>query len=249
MNYYKLLFETIKKIVLTNFEKSSDKFDNHMTAAIAVKIYSSIIEKYENNNLSYHNLNHIFYMLSILEDNSFKNEKIYSITCDHFYNNYHMNVLLNSILFHDCIYKPYSPINEIESGNYAKNIITKYLFNEGMGDDVRNLIISTDYTKEYYINNKDKKLNLAKDILHELDWSIFGDKYEKFKEYDYNLSHEYIKDIIDSEDMKKFFIARKRFLIKVLEKHKYEKLFKILTHLNNNVEDNIRNIILEKYSN
>ncbi len=245
MNNYNLLFDTIKELILSCMGKSSEKFENHITAALAVNIYDKLINQNKSNNLAYHNINHILYMLEKLHEYMF-HDNIYT---DILLETDYKDILIWSILFHDYVYDPLSETNEIDSGDAAEFIINNYIFDTELSADVRDMILTTNYTKDFDWVKYEKKDPLYNVMitLHDLDWAIFGDEYEEFSKFDYNVCGEYIL-AIPTDKISDFMKLRKTFLENALEKHKKESLFKKIKELNKNVEKNITRILKEKYS-
>lgn len=131
--------------------------------------YKSIINKYNENNLAYHNIEHIEYCLNQLDSISIKIESKKEIEL--------------AIWFHDIVYNPYGKDNELKSAEMAMEFLVSNNQDDSTVSLVYDLIIATKHS------NKAK--NPQEQIIMDIDISIFGESSAKYINYSKNIRKEY----------------------------------------------------------
>lgn len=153
--------------------------------------YSSIVSRYNEEGRYYHTLKHINHMFNGL--NKIKKEEVSS-------------ELKMAIWLHDLIYNTNSKGNEEMSSLIGINMINIVgIRNTDFSDNVRDIILSTKIGAT--LDTPEKKL------MHDLDYLVFVDNYEKFHVSCQNIRKEYSN--MDPTEYKK---GRLSFLDSLTEK-------------------------------
>jgi len=145
---------------------------HYLDDAISIdKLWKELEHKYEHKSRHYHNLTHIYKMLTQLEEVEMK------ISDNH--------ALKFTIWFHDVIYKSTKNDNEEKSADFAINRMKSFNFDKKRIEIIENLIISTKKHQLILHDNTDNALLL------DLDLSILGTDWETYKKYTQNIRKEY----------------------------------------------------------
>jgi predicted metal-dependent HD superfamily phosphohydrolase len=135
------------------------------------KIFLELVSSYSQDNRYYHNLNHINYILTVIQPVIASIERP-----EH---------LLLAIWFHDAIYEPKRHDNEKQSAIYAELSLDRLRINSSTTAAIKQLILST---KHHYPlkNNFDCQLFLDSDL------SILGASNDDYRQYAKSIRREYI---------------------------------------------------------
>lgn len=170
--------------------------------------WSEIEQHYTSKNRHYHNLSHIYHMLTQAEE-----VKASIVDYDGF---------RFSIWYHDIIYKATKKDNEEKSAEFAKNRLKSLNFDEKRAKNVEILIKSTQ--KHDIVSNE----NEDNAFLLDIDLSILGTQWEVYHTYIKNIRKEYIiyPYMIYKKGRKKamqHFIERQHIYFTQLYRSKLEK--------------------------
>ena len=150
--------------------------------------YNEIIKKYSEPSRKYHSFTHIEFMLGKVKE---------------------LKMMVNSaqdiaILLHDVVYEIGSHKNEINSAEYAVNMLLKYKPHNVRQDQIDNIVLCILSTINHVPLCED-----AKEII-DLDLIQFATDYDNYKKT--------IREEYSNLSEKQWKIARKKFLESMLEK-------------------------------
>lgn len=220
--FSKLFNETINKMKMYGI------IDNYHTKLIN----NALLEYYSPIRRSYHNINHIIYMIE-LSNTVYVESEI------------DRTLLEYSIFFHDFF-------DELVYGTDAiyksADISIKLMGNANIKYKtiIKKLINSTDYSKRFGFKNKLDYTYLQK-IIMDLDFSAMGRSEDIYLKISSKLYNEYMKSVINDDDItgdretKEFYNARKEFLKSI----KGEQIF--LTNHFKSLEKNVKHNIHNEY--
>lgn len=171
------------------------------------KFWIEIESKYSGTNRYYHNLSHMYDMLTQAE-----NIKDAIVDFDDF---------RFAIWYHDIIYKSTTSNNEAKSADLAKNRLKSLNINENRVENIQKLILSTQKHEMILNSNKDNA------FLLDIDLSILGSDWQDYENYVNRIRKEYAiyPDFIHKKGRKKamlHFLERERIFYSEIYFNTYE---------------------------
>ena len=156
--------------------------------------FNQIVESYSNPNRFYHNLEHIKYVLEVIESLEIQTKYLETTTVQF------------AAWFHDIVYDTKAKDNEQKSAEYAMEVISSLSIPSDVIKNVKKLILQT---KNHYASNTD----FDAQILLDADLAILGSNPAKYCKYTQAIRQEYIW-VPDTE----YFAARKKILETFLQR-------------------------------
>ena len=175
-----------------NWSELLQNFDINQTAT--EQTFNQIVESYSNPNRYYHNLEHIKYVLKVIQSLEFQT-KYFDIKTVKF-----------AAWFHDIVYDTKAKDNEEKSAEYAVEVLSSLSIPSDVIKNVKKLILQT---KNHYASNTD----FDGQILLDADLAILGSNPAKYCKYTQAIRQEYIW-VPDTE----YFAARKKILETFLQR-------------------------------
>jgi predicted metal-dependent HD superfamily phosphohydrolase len=158
---------------MLGYLKSSWDYITSGCPNIKHKYFNDLLETYDSPKRHYHNLNHIYSLLKLVD-------KYYTQLQD-------PKTIQFTIWYHDVIYNVFKKNNEEKSAQLAKEQLAKLNIDKQIISDSYSLILAT---KKHFLP---KELNSSFDakFLIDIDLSILGADLENYKEYIKQIRQEY----------------------------------------------------------
>lgn len=178
--------------LLQNWSELTKNFDINQTAT--KKTFNQIVEAYSTPNRYYHNLEHIYNVLKVIQ--TLESETKYFET----------KTVEFAAWFHDIVYNTKAKDNEEKSAEYAGKIFLSLSIPSIVIKNVKKLILQT---KNHYASIND----LDAQILLDADLAILGSNPDEYIKYTQAIRLEYIW-VPETE----YFAARKQILENFLQR-------------------------------
>ena len=133
-------------------------------------VFNELVTAHTNPARHYHNLNHIWHLLTLANSIEAQAE--------------HLSAIKLAAWFHDYVYDPQAKDNEIKSAMYAEKTLTELNIDSNLIDLVVQIIISTQ-EHQPLLDSVDNLLFL------DLDLSILGASGDRYWQYAQNIRKEY----------------------------------------------------------
>ena len=137
---------------------------------VGARIWKQLVTAHTNPDRHYHNLNHVWHLLTLANSVEAITENLSAIKL--------------AAWFHDYVYDPQSQENEIKSAVYAEKTLTKLNIASDLINLVKQIILSTQKHKPL-LDSIDNLLFL------DLDLSILGASGDRYWQYAQNIRKEY----------------------------------------------------------
>lgn len=187
LNNWKNSIHHLLRLVLTNEEEV-------LIDDILSKIFR-FVEKNYSPIRTYHNLNHIFDLLSLFDDHFLLFKKSINNESD---TSKKELVIMLSILFHDIVYEPTSSTNEEDSVTILESVLLAYNFNDKelqqeLLDEITKYILTTKTHHKKRFENTFSNQNEDVFLLFfiDLDLSILASSEDRFNRYSQQIRKEF----------------------------------------------------------